>query len=367
MESPSTADDGAGPVASGFYGPGSLACWYLVILSSALSWLLNPLATFRLTVDVFAAIAYAVLAAADLLLRARRFPVDKAQYLVTNMVHVLQRKPLGPVQAATDLGAPHLPDDPASADAVEVFPQVVAIDAALRVADTFICCCAWALVVLLLARFGAKKPWRRVGAATVAVFLSLVWACAAELVLWIKVCRHASHGEEPWLISLMHHGLLFLYPLLAVLSAFMVGCVLYFIGIITWTCVRDPVGELASLRQYLTRWWEVDVREDYMLALKDVVVGLLLVAMPLVLCFMSCHNTVQLFSQFPVALFLPNIRVSITELDQAAALMGGVLTVLFTVYNIAKAKAADKQVAENPVAEQEDVVQREPLQMERQV
>jgi hypothetical protein len=361
-ESLSTADDNAGPLASGFYGPGSLSCWYLVILSAALSWILNPQATFRLTVDVFAAMAYAVLAAADLLLRARRFPVDKAQYLVTNMVHVLQLKPLGPVQATTDLSAPHAPDGPASTDAIEVFPQVVAIDAALRVADTFICCCAWALVVLLLARFAAKAPWRRVGAATMALFFSLVWVCAAELVLWIRVCQHASYGVEPWLISLMHHGLLFVYPLLAVISVFMVGCVLYFLGSIVWAWVRNPVAELASLRQYLLRWWKVDVREDCMLALRDVGLVLLFVTVPLVLCFICCHNTVQLFSRFPVAIFLPNIRVSITELDQAAALMGGVLTVLFTVYNIAKSKSVEKQTAE-----QEHVVQREALRIEGQV
>ncbi|KAK7215820.1 hypothetical protein V2G26_003823 [Clonostachys chloroleuca] len=309
-------------LASGFYGTGSIACWYLLAISWVLSWSYKASHRYRVVYELIAVVAYAVIAGGHLLFQTIHFPSPKTQYLSNNLANILFPNVKGPVSA--EIGSPvYLPDN--STDRQKLFPQVASINAALRIVDSYTHQCIIALIFVLIAQYssakqGAKKASLRNRPAIVVLCASLVWTWTVELVLYVKLCTFGRYGLLPFLYSLIHYSIFPIYIGLA-FPALVLTVVPTMSGImclIQAARIARGEGRDTMLRLACDMFGYV-----FMWAFLYTFMGALLYVVYLI---------------FPTRLLFPDVGVSITRLDQATALVAGVFLLSMNIRGILIAK-----------------------------
>lgn len=329
-------------LASGFYGTGSIACWYLLAISWVLSWSYKASHRYRVVYELIAVVAYAVIAGGHLLFQTIHFPSPKTQYLSNNLANILFPNVKGPVSA--EIGSPvYLPDN--STDRQKLFPQVASINAALRIVDSYTHQCIIALIFVLIAQYssakqGAKKASLRNRPAIVVLCASLVWTWTVELVLYVKLCTFGRYGLLPFLYSLIHYSIFPIYIGLA-FPALVLTVVPTMSGImclIQAARYSSPWMYFEELRSNAIRQYRIARGEgrDTMLRLACDMFGYVFMWAFLYTFMGALLYVVYLI--FPTRLLFPDVGVSITRLDQATALVAGVFLLSMNIRGILIAK-----------------------------
>lgn len=321
---------------SGFYGPGSIACWYLLVSSVIVTWLWKPRYRFKVTNDFIAAVAYPLIANGHLLLQIIQFPPDKKKDLVDGLKLTFQNNYYGPPQhdsadQEASLSAP---------EAEEVYSQVVTISVAMWMTGHFAYLC---IVGLALAywfhRFSGHK-WRQTRASCLVLSAGLLWSWAVTLTFLVKAS--SIHAFEillagilyrvccagwaiPWAVLMFLLGNPLLQLILAVASLLCRHSIKETFVILFSPTAKDVPKESPGLI-----WWFM-TRSPYAFGFLGFVI------------LLSWLTWVG----FSPGMFFPDTGIPLSELDQAAALLGGVLTLASTVYSVLKDPGALSQEYEN--------------------
>ncbi|CAH0038931.1 unnamed protein product [Clonostachys solani] len=325
-------------LASRFYGPGFIACWYVLVISVGLSWVFNTWQRFRITNELIAAVAYPVAASAHLLYQTICFPSAKSQYLANNLANILMPEVNGPVSAGTESGVYVL--DVSMEGREKIFPLVASINAALRIADNCIYLCLVSLVMVILAHHSPPKPPQFPHRPLLGVLLvSLFWTWMAEVVLFVKLLVYASHGLLPVHYSILHHltfpvylaTALLLGPVSLMPLAVVVQC------LVVASKQPNPWMYFDQLRSDAMKSWRMAKGEG-----RDTAFRLVLDIIKFTCAAVFFYGVLLFFEytawvMFPMQILFPDVRISVTEFDQVAVLVGGVLALSRNVYKITTA------------------------------
>lgn len=299
MAQKQTPDSNDFSLVPGFFGPGALAGWYLVVASVAVTWVFKPRSRFRLSGDFIAAALYPFISIGFLLVRIVRFPADKREYLAPNLLDMIccgtcDHRARSPILVSSMVtGSTPVLDEEDLIGRQHVYPMIVALNPALRVLEVahlmwFVC-----LVCEKFTRTLAAS--RKTRAVRLVSWAGLLWGAFGEIVLWIKM------GTVSYqVLALITWWITVSSAVIAVLTIIQVH------RVVTW--LRR--GQLFWLGDALRPFWEL---------------GLLILGL-------FCSGIVYL--AFPTCQFLPESGVSIAELDQAATLAGVSMTLCFSIYQI---------------------------------
>ncbi|VUC20879.1 unnamed protein product [Clonostachys rosea] len=322
-------------LASRFYGPGFIACWYILVISVALSWVFNTWQRFRITNELIAVVAYLVAASTHLLYQAIRFPSAKSQYLANNLANILMPEVNGPVSAGTESGVYVL--DVSIEGREKIFPLVASINAALRIADNHIYLCLVSLVLVILAHHAPPKPPQFPHRPLLRVLVvSLSWAWMVEVVLFAKLLVYASHGLLPVHYSILHHLTLPVY----LATALLLGPVSLMPIAVVIQCLivaskqPSPWMYFDQLRSDAMKSWRMAKGEG-----RDTTFRLVLDIIKFTCAAVFFYGVLLFFLytawvMFPIQMLFPDVRISVAEFDQAAVLTGGVLVLSRNIYRI---------------------------------
>ncbi|VUC37260.1 unnamed protein product [Clonostachys rosea] len=163
---------------SGLYGPGAIACWYLIIAALVVSWVYEPGTRYQPGFKAAAAFAYPAFAMAHLAWQLLNFPGDKGAYLRANLLHIIVQGHSEP-PVTEEYDPPRVSEswDEPGPDMFRVFPLVVSINAALRVSESCFYLCLGGAAVLILGPLKRKRD----GPAEVILILLAVGAALAIL------------------------------------------------------------------------------------------------------------------------------------------------------------------------------------------
>lgn len=325
-------DEGLYKLVSGFYGPGSMGCWYFLIASVFISWVLEPRYRFCMTNELIAVVAYPIIAAGHLLIQIVNFPNSGVQYMVVNLANFITLERDGPVklgdvgEGEKSVGYMQYPADPSSPERTEVYPLVASIIASLHVVQSFTILALISLVSswaeTKLTRTKTRLRHRRSGLLVVAGSLILSWA--AQLVLLIKIATCATHGRlNLFFLTFYVHWLLVLCAAYCPLIGF---CIIFIIKAATEKILRiyHHPAPLQKIHQHWANWTrsarticDGDNPAKILDALKDYL-RLTLLFFP-TLAGMVIFGAFLYFFYSRLLLF-PPAGSSLMELDQAAAL-----------------------------------------------
>ncbi|CAG9981466.1 unnamed protein product [Clonostachys byssicola] len=139
---------------SGFYGPGAIACWHYLIALFAMGWAFNPEGVRYMrypTPDFAAVMLYPIVAIGHLVVQIRHFPPEQSDYLAANLANAIDSR-----GALDEAVLPLAPDglkyqiDASSELRKELYPRIVAMNVALRVADLFSDLCLFFILWIAL-------------------------------------------------------------------------------------------------------------------------------------------------------------------------------------------------------------------------
>ncbi|CAH0028102.1 unnamed protein product, partial [Clonostachys rhizophaga] len=155
--------------------------------------------------------AYPTIAIGHLLIQINGFPVDSEEYLTQNLLSCRER---------CDKGVPlpyDSPDGSHLATHAELYPQILAMNPALRIQDSFFYICAATLSYGLLT---PTKP--RTVMKSVLFAVGLAWCCAVKIALMVKLSRNGDSSSTMGfpmevLVGLVLHSCLPLTKLYAAL------------------------------------------------------------------------------------------------------------------------------------------------------
>ncbi|KAF7543092.1 hypothetical protein G7Z17_g11018 [Cylindrodendrum hubeiense] len=126
---------------SGFYGPGSLAAWYLMNLMIVYSWRFDRQSRGRISINFLAALLYPLVAAGHFLIQIQNFPDDKEQQLIQYLYNFDNVE-----KQCLDL---HVDRDK-SVEQEDTYLRILAIATALKVVDVFYCWGTWLFIYLFV-------------------------------------------------------------------------------------------------------------------------------------------------------------------------------------------------------------------------
>jgi hypothetical protein len=316
--------DSLGAVASGFYGPGSLAAWYLVVASVIATWCNDKRKSFRTSGDFIAATAYPIVATGHLIVQLVRFPGDDMQYLLDNTCALLGYDAYRP-----------LPKE-------ELLNLVAGTNAALRVADNYWMLCAVGLFGMLCYHHDTKIPMAKTRIVRFVMVGSLAWTTLANLVLMIRGWGIEVFGNL-FLAALSHASVPY-FLLITILSLLMLG-VGPFLAI---QRMLDILHEARTINGSWATWahrretvrtsWMVLRSTDFLG--KPKAIGEY-AAMLILACTLVGTPALMMWAiseSFDWRVMFPPVGVPLSELDQAAALVGGLLTFGTTLVRIVRSR-----------------------------
>ena len=321
------------PVSS-FYGSGSQLCWFLIVTAVAVSWYHDPRARFGFGTDFAAAIAYPAIALLHLLWQLVTFPQDKMAYLSANLSNlVIGQGARGPVTADFDIfGNQGAIDEPGSGT-YDSYPKVLALNAALRVSDNMFFFGFWALVVMVYCGYEGYQPqdWHKTRCTAFVLLLGLGLSTLAQLILVIRAA-----DTRTLLIGV--YSCLLRIPLLPV--SFFVAYLLCLILIPPYKIIRFGVSvqrESHSAAEVL----EVTKRKLKALfahgksepTTRQLLTQMLwYISWAAFAIFLGICCAHAIYVAFPAQLFFPETGLSPYDLDQLAAVLGGLVPLGFNLY-----------------------------------
>ncbi|VUC25246.1 unnamed protein product [Clonostachys rosea] len=327
---------------SGFYGPGSIGCWYLLVISVLISWVFDPRCRFRVTKDLIAAVIYPTVAAGHLLIQIVNFPTSGVQYMIVNLLNLIWREYDGPVKLGEKSSRYLYPPDLASQERDEVYPLVASINSSLRVVDNFTYLALMVLICTWPKKNYAEAQLRHRLSLLLVVGGSLIWSWHAELVLLIKFYSSASYKRpHVFLLSFFKH-------LSVALWAFSWAVVLF----LTTTGAKAAIKNILRIRrrhpaplqdihQHWAKWTKSmqEVRDGgnlpTILDVSKVLLRRALIFIAILAIVVTYLGIGVWYSiRFPTLLFFPPVSSSLMELDQAAALAGGLFNLGLTLHGI---------------------------------
>jgi hypothetical protein len=299
-------------LASGLYGPGTIYCWYLLLVSVIINWFFHKKDDegYRrpgVSNDLLAAFAYPVFAATDALIHALR--ILRMEYRALAILCLRMPKVeltgLGKFNdTQLDLRLPIPPN------IVSLGQHAIDIGGPLPVCYTFMTT-VFSLAVLYLAGMKEQFCW-----------IPTKWArrlvCVTYgYVILVLTIFHLSLGDIGIsMIIIMYEAILpFLLFLLFVF------------------CTSIPILTLGLVIMFVEVLRERD-RKKLVEALKSLGSFLFVVALAGYMIFCVYVNGVPL---------TPDVAVSITEKDQIAALLGGIVTLCFTLGHIFRSRIKEEK------------------------
>ena len=281
---------------SGFYGPGTMMAWYLMVASVIVTWSNNLDHRFRISGDFLAAFFYPMIAGGHVLIQIAQFPIhaNNGRYLVNNLIHLVSPQSKGPVVSSmTILGNEPIFDE-GSKERRSLHARVVAIGISLRILEMSSMLALFGLLAILVAGDGRRSRYMAWIFCT-----NLVWTWTVEMTLLLRTIKH---GGGQLIVSTPLDWFLGVFTFLMLFSI-VIGISRGFLNVILF--VRGPI--VITLRALLgsVQTW----------------LGMALVSW-------------MIYCLCPKGLFLPKTGISITELDQAAALVGGLVTLCYSLYAV---------------------------------
>jgi len=227
------------------------------------------------------------------LVQIAQFPMHgkNGRYLVNNLIHLASPHSTGPVISSMTLLGNMPIFDEGSEERISLHPRVVAIGASLRVLELSAVLAFFGLLGVLAAGDGRRSRYM------VWMFgTNLLWSWTVGTTLLLRTIKQGGgqliiSTPLDWFLGWLTFTMLFGIAL---------GICRGFLKVILY--VRDPA--------YLTL---------------GTIIGTVQTWFGMVFCSWF------IYAMFPKGLFLPQTGMSITELDQAAALMGGAVTVCYSL------------------------------------
>jgi hypothetical protein len=285
-------------LASGLYGPGTLYCWYLLLVSVVINWLFQKKDDeVGVSNDLLAALAYPVFAATDALIHALRILGMEYRALAIFCLRMpkVELKGFGKFNdTQLDLRLPIPPN------IVSLGQHAIDIGGPLPLCYTFITTVP-PLAVCLVVLAGTGKPdfwiltkWAR----------RLVYVTYGYVILALTIF-HLSLGDIgiSMIISMYEAILPFILFMLFAL------------------CILVPILTLGVVVM-LVKGLRAGDNKRMVEGLKGLGGCLFVAALAGYMIFCVYDNGVPL---------IPDVAVSITERDQIAALIGGIVTLCFTL------------------------------------
>jgi len=293
-------------LASSYYGPGALWCWYFTIASVTITWTVpprTPLRNKKLTLDLIAAVLYPVIAAGHFLRQLARFPVDKTAELIDGIDEITTPNPIHQL---------HLTNDSA------LRQKIISINAPLRVCNIFVVLSLPSTLFLLVMFYSPsmrhllKKP----------VFWTLpvtsLWVPLIFLFYIIKC--FGTRLVETIILSQMMLGTFAVLTILICGAAvgLLVLATIFLCCVVLVFLILAKHGWGMMLHKFFESW------VTYIVGF----IGFILVGLMLVVCLV---HPVPITWDLRHVMF-PDVGVSIGEIDQAAALVVGIITFLFSLW-----------------------------------
>ena len=305
-QSPPSSDSLA--LVNSFYGPGATACWYLTCLSCLISWSVHPAKRKSDTInnDFIALVTFPTIASAHLITQVRSWPLEKSLVDVDDETLLLQMR--------------------------------ASLAASLIVTETYLLLC----IILILPGLFARVPKRLCLLAITGIF-----GVASETYLYFAL---PSLRRAPGIFerSFVIDSLLLLVLILILVSVLVGLLLLYLFTILRKSWHESTIAELPTDL-------DSDTEDDFGLKSKKAdLARLTYMAIPFM--FLS-----SIYSVSPISFdllvktylkkktnwsgrrgfvdeFFPRTKASIMDLDQAVALLVGLLSLGFSLYGTADAR-----------------------------
>ncbi|KAF4338639.1 acetyl hydrolase [Fusarium beomiforme] len=273
---------------SSLYGPGTFWSWFCIVASVFISWTINP-STKRsgsITNDLIAALTLPVVAAADALYQL-------AKYDRPDRPRLLQS---------------HLPED---------IQLVAALEAPLAICEVYV-----VLAMFLHSTASRKYQWKRM--ALIAV--STIICFSPELVVFFSY-PHLSVSMSAFARPFLFNFVLAL-GFISGIMAIMTGISLIRTAVVALYRKASPPS---NGRQHLTTF------ENRSNLLAGILIALVITTVKSGYAGNTQYFAAQILGiHTRILRFAPQSNVPITDLDQIVALAGGVITLLFSIYDAAK-------------------------------
>jgi hypothetical protein len=269
---------------------------------------LNPRYRFKVTNDFIAAIAYPIIANGHLLIQIIQLPPEQDDKFVKRLLSTFMN-----TRSARS----------AVLEAEETYPGIVAIHVAMWVTGHFAYLCIIGLAIAYRYHRFSGHEWRQAKTVFLILSVSLLWNWTVNLTFL------ARNWSAPAVLILL---IGFVYRLCAI---YLVVQVLWlassFLLAVEALFLRPTIKESFAI---LFRQWKRDFLNRSVAGLKRWVM------LAMVFLHLGCFGFVVASGWFTAGfspgMFFPDSGIPLSELDQAAALVGGFLTLACTMYSVWK-------------------------------
>lgn len=309
---------------SGFYGPGAFACWYLMITAVLVTWLFNdPRHRFRASNEFIAAAAFPLIATGHFIYLVASFPAEHKGYLIRNLGDLMVggiAAPVVPTVPRSPLTESSTSDDSdqgVGGKHTDLYPHVMAIYVALKVSDIYadLCWLAWGYATY----HGERKAGGRQRPAVAVLVASLVLLVLAQMMLCLS--------SQGWLLLLM--GVIVRYwPLVMAAGS------LFLLVVLTVTVY--VLAGIAGTTQAVTGSLVTDAQAD---ARRRPAILVVWCVVFFGAWIWSLH-WIRVSLLWDFLLIPPRTGLSMSELDQVAALLGGLVSLGFSIVSALKWRVA---------------------------
>lgn len=293
---------------SGFYGPGALACWYLMFASVLVTWIFNnPAYRYKISSDLVAFVLFPLIATGHVMYLSFRFPTEHLGYVVADLKRLSLSDYNGLINDFPHDGpfdGDKMTDDsdrPAGARHAHLHPLVMALHVALKLSDIYVQLCCVVLACDGLLTENGVFTLRGRGRPALRLFVaSFGWWLLAKFILWLRC-----------LIS-QDYSMLALVQVMSWLR-FMTFATFGLLVLSVLSIVWDNPSMLCM--------WQ-NCTPD--------------VGLPLFYCLMLVYWIVLSGWTLELSMFAPKTGISMTDLDQGAALIGGLVSFGASAYSAMK-------------------------------
>ncbi|KAH7230879.1 hypothetical protein BKA59DRAFT_488520 [Fusarium tricinctum] len=316
---------------SSYYGPGSLCGWYFIILSVIVTWRFSSKTGFRarsiaITNDFIAAILYPLLSTCHLIYLLLRCSLTR---------DVVGSIWFSSISQDTDLTITE--DDQSS-----IHKGAAPIASALRVFELFT-----VLVICgLISTLHHELDTGRISPTTLTLLVAFLWSICVWGILFYKSWQH-----DALLFVLLR---LFLLGVQFMVLYLLPSTLLSMISPLTWL-FHQAIHVYMHLHGWLIKAYRnpsVLVRQYFrgiiqflyndgpmsLIMLPITWIGMTTYFLPFGLIFgmpiWDSYEDSFIMSQF--GFFFPRTEIDVSELDQIAGIIGGILTLFFSIYDVTK-------------------------------
>ena len=285
---------------SGLYGPGTVFCWYLLLVSVIINWSLHPKNDegYRrpgVSNDLLAALAYPLFAATDALIHGFKFFGTEYRALALFCL----RNPAADLTGFGTFNHTQLNLSDIPPDIVKLGQRAIDLGGPLPVCYTF----TGVMFIELLADFYLMPR------------LHLRW----KPTKWAQWLAYGTYGYVVLLMtiflsSLADFGISMFISLYEAIMPFWIFVMLFL-------CLFVPLLIIGNAYLLVLALCKRD-SEGIVEGVKNLLAGTLFTMFPAMMIWSWRGNVIH---------FVPDIGVSLRERDQVAALLGGITTLVFTV------------------------------------